>query len=108
MEPYKVVPASGERDRRGRKKRKPKKYDGPFALKKVTQKESIAFVGWMVDEKEKEITDLVIRKEMSINRASKIMNHYRTLRRLVNNLEKPTFEEAIKPPIEEDKQGYLF
>lgn len=104
----KVVPASGERDKQGRKIRAPKKYDGAFSLNKVTQKESIAFVLWLVEENERKYTEKVASKEMSMRTAGKILNHFRTLRRLVKNLKETDFEEAILPPVSEDKQGYLF
>lgn len=105
----KVVPASGERDSKGRKKSTPRKYKGPFTYKESSPRALRDYVARMLEHQLDKQHGRLIAGEITPEEGTRQLAPLRTLNRIIHNMEEREFKErSERGPSPNDYQGTLF
>jgi len=105
----KVVPASGERDKKGRKKPPPRKHKGPFRHKEATPKSARLYAARMLEGMTDRLHEKLLAREITPEQGAKQLAPLRTINRVIQNMTDNEFKERNgRAPSASDYQGTLF
>jgi hypothetical protein len=105
----KVVPASGERNSKGKKVPAPKKYSAAFTFTACSPTEAKLYADRLLNVLIDRQTARLISGEVTPDEASKLLAPLRTINRVIHNMTENEFKERNeRAPSPNDFQGTLF